>query len=448
MRAFLFILAFTFVAGAAHAQQPVLTSLTLEEALARAATHNPTVQQRLHAVAAAGYREQEQRIGYLPVLTLTTAFARADAPQKFPIPDEHGEIRIVENGTANSMQMKLEATYALYDFGKTRHAVEAARYEQGALQAGGNRQAIDIAEQVKAQFYRAGFFAQLDSLYGTNMAFGEQLEGISREQVASGAALPLEVLRAQVDLQQIRSQRAAAHAEAEKALDALAALMGQETRNFTVLLDLPGLPVGLDPALLYEALYRQALASRQDLKQLDFQQQQQHALVRAAHAQARPTIALTASGAYLGPKEVFGVDAPGIRPYSLKVGVGLSFNLINLRAAQIKQQELEAIGSQIQEQERSLRLQIGTEIKHLLADVQSQQVLLESSRILFEEAKANLRLVEIGYRNGSVALLDLTHAQATATNAEVALAQARYTIAQLLLELERTVGAEIRFVVQ
>ncbi|HET6568813.1 MAG TPA: TolC family protein, partial [Rhodothermales bacterium] len=282
-------------------------------------------------------------------------------------------------------------------------------------------------------------------LYGETIAVGEQLERISQAQVRNGAVLPAEVLRTQVDLQSYRSQQAVARSEAAKSLDQLALLLGQQQHDFMTAGELPVLPAGIDPEGMFDQLYEQALRSRQDLRQLDLRQRQQAELMAAVNAQGKPNINLQFSGAYLGPKSLFGIDAPGISPFNLRLGVGLTYNILGPYAARIKGRELQATQNQLQEQEREARLELATQIKNLLNDLKSQQAALESSQALVDQAQANLALAETSYQHGAVSLLDYTQAQVTATAARAAYEQARFNIAQVLLGLERTVGAQINF---
>lgn len=430
--------------AAAPLRQPA-PPLTLDEALRRAGAGDAGLQQARHAVAAAAVRVREQRVGRLPVITFTTSVSRADDAEQIPVAADDGGLRFVEYGSPNALQLHVDVRQPLYAFGRTRHAVEAARRDEASLAAAGRRAAVDVAVQVKAAYVRAGVYAHLDSLYAAGVAQGEALEAISRRQVASGAALPLETLRAQVALQDLRARRVAAQAEAEKARATLAALMGAETADFRVAGALPALPATLDPALLFDALYARALANRQDLAELDERIRRQRALARAARAQALPTLSLVASGSYRGPKEVFGIDAPGLRTYGLQVGLGLSFDVLAPYAAGLRREALRAERRRLQEGGRAERLAIAAALRQRLADLRAQQALAESSRALLAEARANQALVEAAHRAGTGTLLDLTHARATTIDAEAAVVQARYALAQILLDLEHVVGAELRF---
>ncbi len=427
---------------AAHAQA---TPLTLEAAIARAEANNPLIRQQRFAAEAAVQRVRLQKAAYLPVLAFTTGVARANVPPQIPIPLD-GELRTVEAGSVNSMQLRLSLDQVLFDFGKTKHALAAARYEEDAREAAYDRQVVDVLLQIKMQFYRARFYSRLDSLYGAAIPLAEELGRLSEARVANGAALPIDVLRAQVDLQDARARQAAARGETQKSLQQLAGLLGQEQPDFVAVGALPALPEGLDPALLYDDLYRQALASRQDIRQLAIQGRQQEELVRAAEAQGKPTLLLQGSASYLGPKSVFGVDAPGLTTFNARIGVSLTYNLLGPYTARLKAQEVRALGGQVAEQQRHLRLLISTQIRTLLSELTSQQAVLASSQALAEQARANVRLLDIDYRNGAASLLDYTNALLTDASAQAALEQARFNIALALLQLESTVGSEIHFV--
>ncbi len=438
-RAF-FVLLMTGLAATVVRAQP----LTLEGAMEQAQAQNPVLRQRLFAAEAAGHRVRAQRTAYLPVLTFTTSIARANEPPKIPITIDD-ETFVSEQGSANSMQLRLQAEYMLFDFGKRKHSIEAARYEQEALEAAYDGQVADVVLQLKQQFYRARFYARLDSIYEAGFPFGEQLEQISQAQVANGAALPLEVLRAQVALQNSRAQQALARSEAEKSRIQLAQLLGRERPDFYPAGHLPELPDQVDPAQLFDALYEQALRSRQEFKQFEWQRQQQAALARLTAAQARPSVVLQSSAVYYGPKSAFGVDVPDINPYRLQVGLGLTYNVLGRVTARIRSQEIEATRQQLDAQAEALRLDLSARIRALLSDLRGQQAVLRSNRALLEQVQANADLLAIDYQNGAVSLLVYTNARVTVTEAAVAVEQTRFAVAQLLLQLERVVGAEIRF---
>lgn len=418
--------------------------LMLSDAIDEAMRQNANVTGAELAVGAAGLRVRQERVGFLPVLTFSTSVARANQAQKFPVPVD-GQTRLIEMGSPNSMSLRLDVSYAVYDFGKVRLAVRAAEAAEAALEAAYRQQVVDVTTSVKREFYRAYYYMRRDTLSAAVIRVGEELEAISRRQVAAGDALPIEVLRAQSDLLSARADRAASHAELETSLAALAELMGRDEVDFTIESTLPDLPAPLDPRLLYDALYAQAVDGRPELEQLLLMRKQQELLAGAVRAQALPTLSVTASGSYLGPKSVFGIDEEGIQPYTFRIGLGFSFNLLGPYAAGMKAQEVLLDRARLWEDERTLRLSLASQIRTTLNRLAGQQATLHSSMALLDQAVANRELVRTSFETGAASLLDYTHAVSAAASAEIAVERTRLAVAELLLELERVVGAEILF---
>jgi len=426
----------------AWAQEDILT---LDDALRMSVTRGSVQKQYEYARDAAQQGIQVQKADYLPTFQFRTSVSHANEAPRIPVEFKNDTV-LARQGTRNTFISRFELNQVIYDFGKTRNNVSAARYQAQSVDAEFDQKKFALRNEVRQQFYNSLYYQNVDSIYDEVIPYSRELAQINEERMKNGVALSPEVLKAQVDLQQMEAQRASAESGYRKALVQLAYLTGQEDTRFNTIGKLPDLPAQTDMSIYYNELYQRALRYRSDIDQLEFKSKQQEATAKSIEALKYPTLMLQSDFSYFGP-DAFGyysgLSSRGLNPVNWRVGVGFTYTIFDGSRIRSRKNQLLALKAQFQEQANQLEQQIGTQIKTLLKDLENLRILEQNNKMLIEQIDANIALVKASYDNGNVPRIEYIKAIIPRASARAALQNTRSDIAQVLVELERAVGTDI-----
>ena len=449
MRVIILATIFLFASFFQH-QAKAQETLSLKDAIQLALEHNALIKQSNYAIDAAQFGVAEQQANYYPNILFRTSVSHANQAPRIPIEFKTDTV-LARQGTQNTFIARFELNQMVYDFGQTKHSIEAARYGAVAQKNNLQQQKHEIVVNVKQQYYRSLAYQKIVSIYQSIIPLNKSLRAINEAKLKNGVALSTEVLRSQSDLQQALSDVTMAKNEINKSLDQLAMLTGMTVPDFRTTGFLPKIadyPVNriTQKQNLFERLYATALQNRPDIRQTESLSKQQGELSRVYASQKLPTLMLQSDFSYFGP-DAFGyyssLSSRGLKNYNWKVGLGFTFNIFD--GSRIKSQQKQSISrkNQYQEQGRQLRLQIGARIKSILSDLHNLQTLLESNRSILEQTETNLKLVETSFKNGAVPQINYIQAKIPVAQAQANVVKNKYDILQTLLLLEETVGTDL-----
>lgn len=257
------------------------------------------------------------------------------------------------------------------------------------------------------------------------------LEQQAEARHSAGTAAKLDVLRAQVELQQ-QEQRLLA---SQNARDKAEILLKREIGIA------PGQPVQLtDPAPysdLIERSEQELLASayqnRQDYQNLTAQAKANYYVLKARQSERLPTLSF--SGNY-GVTSVSGVGAHGTMMAMGKLQVPI-FREASLRGeADVARAQLDGVEHQLAD----LRANIVAQVRTAQMDARAAQKLLEVARSNVDLARQALADEADRYKAGVDDTLPLVRAQATLASAESNLVQSLYQYNLAKLALARSTG--------
>ncbi|HKJ44790.1 MAG TPA: TolC family protein [Balneolales bacterium] len=429
--------------------QPIMAQdqhpLTLQEVIQLALKNNSLIKQSNFGVEAAEFQIAEQQSGFYPNVLIRSSVSHANEAPRIPIEFKSDTV-LARQGTENTFTARVELNQMIYDFGKTTHSVKAARYGASAQKYSYRQQINDVTVEVKQQFYRSLAYQKMDSIYRSIIPLSETLQKINEEKLKNGVALSPEVLRSQADLQNAIVQMTSAKNELNKSYDRLLMLTGIPTSEIRTTGNLPVIQSTPNFNQLYGHLYNIALQNREDIRQTTFLAKQQQEIARAYSAQNYPSLMLQSDFSYFGP-DAFGyyssLSSRGLKNYNWRVGIGFTFNLFD--GSRMKSQKMRALVLQRQYEEGTdqQRLQIGTEIKTLLNELENLQLLIKSNQVVLKQARANLKVVEVSYQNGAIPQIDYIQAQIPVANALANLEKSKFEMLHTLMLLEGTVGTDL-----
>lgn len=432
-------------AGAAG-QQP---ELSLEEAIRKAKLQNLQLRQQSFLMDAADEEVRQQRADFYPNLQFRTSVSHANEAPRVPIEFQNDTV-LARQGTENTFIARFELEQLLYDFGKTRNALSASRNRSRALQYDYSRRIDQLTTEVKMQYYRMLSYQATDSMYAAMIPHQRRLQDIAAKRVQNGVALSPELLKARLEVQRALSDRAVTRSSYLKSRVQLALLMGSE-EQFRAVGGLPSLVDTGDMMSYYGTLLQLARTHRSDLDQVEARVSEQHNLARAYAALRYPTLMLQSDFSYFGP-EAFGyysgLSSRGLNPVNWKIGVGFTYTLFNGGRNNAMRKQALAMQSHYKEQLNQLEKQIGAEIRQYLSSLESLREVRQSNEALVEQARASAELSRVSYRNGAIPELEYIRAQLPVAEARITLQETRLQIAEILVQLELTIGADPSTIIQ
>ncbi len=393
--------------ASANAPPRIDGELSLEDAAKLALTHNPALAAAIEQRKAARGRILASGSGFLPTVAATAGYRRTDGIEVI----DFGLGRF-ELGAMDNYAVGLEVRQPL-----SRGGASLARLRAAHLGAVATEQAIREAMQqtlftVTAAYHDvllAHFLHEANAQAVTSAR--EQLDVVQHQQ-EQGLATRFDVLRAQVELSNFRAERIRQANRIEQARSQLLRAMGVDPHSAVTLSDeLTYRPLEPD---LHQAV-RLAYENRPDLYQAELDVRIEEQALRQARAAYLPRVDALFRYEWsrpapplrfrdeAGDKWIAGIE--GTLP--LFDGFEREGRIIERRAA-LRQSHLKRLDAE---------QQAVVEVRQAILDLASAEQLVQSQRLNLERANEALRLVEVGYREGVNALVEVTDARAALTRA-------------------------------
>ena len=438
----------------ALAQAPVQT-FTLTEGINYALNNNREFQVAEKDVELAAEKVKEARGALLPQLTLDTGYTfNGDLPTtvlsgNFPPglggpPSQDGSAGETANGTpsepielqfgaAHNFRGQAQVRYPLFTWGQLgnlyRQAVLGEQVAEKALEA----VRLDIELQVRQAFHGLLLADAFVEVIEQALAQVEKRYQLAEKQKTAGITTRLEVIRANVQVVNTRSQLIQARNQQKLAIE-----------NLKLTLGLPldqriSIQGQLHPEIKEVTLERAiatALAKRPEIQQLDIQEQIGEKQVKVARAGNKPM--LSTFGNYtFNDSERQSLDT------SWSVGLAIQIPIFDGFAtrAQVKQAHLRL--DQVRTNKDQLLDGIKLQVKSAVFDLQAAEKLIEAQVGIIEQAAEGLRIANVQYEAGLIIGVELTDVELSHTQAHVNRLQAIHDYIIAVARLERAIGSRL-----
>lgn len=375
---------------------PPSQPLTLAEALRLARDYNPELRAARERIAAAGGRAAQARLWSNPDLELSTEDLPVDRPSWSESKDLVGVAQTVPFPGKKALDGKI---------GGANVRVAEAEF---------NQRSLELARNVKAAFYQVLTAERLVAVAGELVAVAESSASTARKRVAAGAAPDQEQLRAEIQLEQARTDLAGFQRELAAARQVLATRLGRPD-----LKDAPvagALPESANLALLDQGP-EQWLARHPGVVAARAARDRTGLELRRARLEPYPDVRLGVAGGREGPGDTS----------IMEFRVSLPLPIIDRSKG--RQQEARANVSIAEAEQAAVEQDLlrawGTTSQRFRTAV--EQVASYRERIL-PKANEALRLVQTGFEQGKFGFIDLLDTQRTT-------AEVRLAYQQKLLEM-------------
>lgn len=407
--------------------------VTLEGCVRIALADNPVVQASREGVAAAREAVGEAWSGHYPHVDLSAGYRRWESHAFLPRglggtigapPDTVGPTHDWSGG--------LTAGLTLFDGGRRRAAILAAKARWGASREDAAALEQDIALAVHQAFYSLLSAEDALRVARENLARAEDHLRLAQERKEAGVAVQADVLRAQVEV-----------ADRRLAIVRVGNLVRIAKGNLNTTMGLPAdMPIEVqaaEPEIVppdeaqLAAAFDQAVRRRPEL---------QAALNRIAGARSDVAAAESAFGPQVNAGARYGRRDAGFWPededWSVGVAVELPLFAGFSRTHRLRRANREL--SQEEAQTRSLVLAVRQEVWTAHSRVKEAYEALQATQVLVADARESMDLTRQRYEAGTNTITDLLDAQAALARAEGVQVEARWNYFISRAALDRATG--------
>jgi outer membrane protein TolC len=416
--------------SASHSLEIEPTTFALADAIAFALRNSPRLRSARAAIERARGQEQVAFAPFLPQIDVLGQYGVVSSTLAPGVPGNEGFLLASTFGTRSYEETEVGLQWTLYDFGRTggryRQAVARERITELQLVRADQTVEFDVATAyLDVLLARASRRVQEDAVRRAKATLDDT---VARRK--GGVALREDVLRAQVQLSESREALVLAREREWSAVARLNNAMGRNAGLPLEVIDLevqPPLPGAL--AMLLEqaaaqrpevGLARQAAAAAQEGRQ-------------AARAEFLPRIFVRAVAGHTDGQNVITgwQEGAGLHVEAPLYAGGRHRG--ELRAANA---EVEAALADAQAILDAISLQVNLAYRGVVASRQ----LIDLSRTAVVQARENLRLLRVRYRNGNATPTDIVDSEAALTRSQQRFYSSTYTYLAALARLDYAVG--------
>ncbi|MEN3026459.1 MAG: TolC family protein [Chlorobiota bacterium] len=415
-------------------------SLTLRQALELAVEKNPQIVAARLEIERADARVREAVGTALPSLGIAAGYTHYLQLPVFFLPDfrnpQSGQLQPVRIGAENSFQVQVQLNQVLFSqavitgIGASRIYAQAARKQYWA-------EVLQTVMNVKKAFYGALLARELLEAARASLQRAERFAQDVRVLASEGLVADYDALRAQVQVEQIRTAVAQAELGYSAALRQLKLAIGvPQDQEITPLGSLEG-EYRPTPLPSVQTVMEQVLRSNPLLQALELQELVQRDIARIYRAESYPTIVGFGAYSYQGQSQKL---SNFLTARSASVGIQLSLSLFQgfQTDARVEQAEIES--RKIQQQRE--RLQEALKVQAALAVEQQRiaQQRLQAAQSTIAQAERGYEIARTRFSTGLGSQLEVIDADVAIRQSRTAYAQALHDYLSAQAELDYLLG--------
>ena len=430
-------------------------TLTLEESIELAKQSNLSSQSVQERVKSAEASVRAARAGLLPSVAITSSYTYTPNLAKsviqtggFGLPgagnflpsqgveenDDASDVFELEFGAHQNFRGEAALRQPIFAWGRYYYNYQSSKLNlfgvRKELEATHNQLALDVSEA----FYGVLLAVEFVKVSQQTVDLVEKQLQIARNLFDSGAATKFDVLRAEVQLANAKSQLIRTQNTARTAKNAYKNILNINlTENVNVIGDFDAPNVELD----LETLILTAKTHRPEIHQFGFNEQANQKRVAVAKTGSRPDISFFAN---------YQVDDnERLREMNRIWNFGFSLNLpiFDGFATKAAVQESETALRQAQLGKHQMIDGIEFEVRSAYLNLVEAKALIEVQKNTVEQARESLRIANLRYENGIITSVEFTDAQLALTQAEVNRLQSLYDYVVGLKKLEKATGQKL-----
>jgi outer membrane protein TolC len=450
--------------NSALCQESNVQMLSLQESVNIALADNLSVKTAQEKVITAEQKVKEARASFMPVISASGSYTYfGELPtttfdfdlSQLGLPPEllqmmGGDAGASEEREPPQIPMGQEDTYRaglsvqqpLFTWGKIYNNYKQAGYSLEAA-----KQELEAAKQKVILDVTSAFYGVMltEKLVNVAEMAVEQVQAhveTARDMVDAGMATNFDILRAEVQLANIKSQLIKAKNGLKLSKDNLKNILGMDLNaQIGVEGELEYIPLEME----LDPLLESAMTNRPEIKQLEFQEKVGKKFISLAKAGNKPSLALVGNYDYESNADTLGdvFDGDAWRD-SWNITLALQVPIFDGLGTRAKVKQAESGYRQIQLGMEQLRDGIGLEVRAAYFAFQESRELLTAQEQTVEQAKESLRIANLRYENGMITNIELMDAELAFTQAQTNRFNALHDYIIAIAKLEKATASELQ----
>ncbi len=418
------------------AAQPAPVTLTVGEAVARAETNQPLIQEAEGAVRAAQAQVGVSQSGYYPHVIGSGSYTRVEPSQAFTFAFPGAPPMTFSLAPEDNFDFHLGLNQVVYQFGVRGAQVKLAKNGVAAAQIGLEQIKLSLAYQATQSFYTVLLLErEIGALDQQLSDLTQHLQAIKTKE-QTGSATVYDVLSTEVRVAALKSQRIDAENQYERQLIALKALVGLEsTQPIKVSGTFTPAPVTMDQ----EQLVAQALANRPEMRQAAASVKSAELASRLAAAQGLPSLSVHALAGYRNGL------LPNINTLTFDWNAGVELDVpvfqgfLRVKSMEAAQQKLAAAQASLAAERRA----VATQVLQAYQDQRASQDQVATSLVQLNQAEQMVSVAKVQFEVGVVTNLEYLDSQSSLEQARITNLMAVYHEIMAEYALKEAVGEKI-----
>ena len=431
--------------------------LTLAESIEIAKQNNLTIQIVEQNLKTAETQVRTARAGLLPRITangnytyfkdIQKSVIQADGGFGFPMPggesnemptpstDNEADLIELEFGAHHNLQGTLSLTQPVFAWGRYYYGYQAAKLNYQAVQQDVNAAYNQLRLDVSEAFHGALIAQEFVRVAQQSVTLVEKQLDIAETSLQAGAATDFDVLRAEVQLANARSQLVRAENAAVTATDAYKTVLNiplAEDVSVQGTLDIP--EKQQMPAFNLDTLVEQAIKNRPEVRRTGFSENAAHKQVDVAKTRRLPDLGFFTNYQISQNERLTQMN----RIWSL--GFQINIPIFDGFATSAAVQQSESVLKQVQLGGAQIKTGVEFEVRNAYLNLIGAQTRIEVQREAVAQAQESVRIANLQFQNGIITTVALTDTQLALSQAEVNRLQAYHDYVVGLARLEKAIG--------
>jgi outer membrane protein TolC len=433
---FIIFLVLGWLSLPAQQEEPKKLVLTLEDCLKLALEQNPfylSTQEKENEARAQVHRAVSN---FFPALNVqgTDILDKKVFTVEIPPMVPGQQPQRVKFDFTRTYQMSLSFSVPIFTSGRLMAGYKQANYNLLATQETIRQSQQETVFSVKKAFYGYLLAKKFLEAAQESVDLAEKHLANVKNLYEVGMATKFDLLRAEVQLSNLRPQQIKAKNGLEMSELALKNLLGIELSQPVEIkgeLAFEDVQLNLDEAL------QKALINRPELHQLSYQKLMAVEMFKLARASDFPSLAIGGTLNYWANNLNFGKN--NWENY-YTISLALNIPIFNGFANQAQAAQARAVARQLEYSHKGMTEAVKLEVQQTILSYQQAKEALLSQEKNVEQAQEAVRLAELNFSEGLATTLDVTTAQVALSQARTNYAQALYDCLVALAQLEKATG--------
>jgi TolC family type I secretion outer membrane protein len=424
--------------------------ISLKECLELALKNNESILSSKQKLLASEEKIGEARSAMFPQISIQTSYTRLSEVAKFTInlptmgvalpgvTQTQGPLEM-KLGTENLYNGQISLQQPIFTWGRISRSIRIAELGSMASREDLRKAELDLVFNVKKAFYDLLLAKEMAKVANESLEIAKKHLDIARKHFNEGLISNYDLMRAEVQVEQLKPNLIKAENGVALAKAALAREVGMDLDEDLEPKEELALP-DVRPDLPLPDLIQMALSSRPELKALSIQEDIAEESLKIAKVGNMPNIVAMANYYYKNGTPPDVEKMKGTWNISLALSMPIFDGLATKHRAEQAQANLEYTRRMREMVEKGIRL----EVKQAYLSIKEAEATIAAQEKNVEQAQELLRLANVRYENGMATSLDVADAQLALMQAKIGRAQAIYSYLVSLARMERAVGGQIK----